>query len=210
MHNANTAAPAQPTVSGLTTITSATLTPEDEGLIIRKALRCLHVLDVTALWVHLLIAHVLGKKLIEKDIFSEDDPQTNIKPWLANGVARLLTIFAVDEDLDFIFREHKFDAAGFRTLGTKELMKPIESWESQGYGSDAFRPEEYGFGAYSGIEAELTPDRRKRVLDTLTKAGLLDRKPNINPTTLVIRLRGDRIVAALKEISPLHYSYLNY
>jgi hypothetical protein len=223
MHNEITTAPsvpAQPNVSGLTTSMSATLSPEDEGLTIRKALRCLPELDAQALWVDRLIAHVLGKTLVETEDDCDMRPRTNIQPWLVNGVGILLTIFAVDEDLEFIYREHKFDPAGFRTIDSKELLKPIEAWQALGYGSGkygsgTFKPDKFGvadyaFDPYSGAESECTPERRKRVLEMLTNAGLLDRKPNLNPTTLVIRLRGDRIVAALKEISPLHYGYLNY
>lgn len=56
----------------------------------------------------------------------------------------------------------------------------------------------------------MTAGRRKRVLELLTSTGLLDRKPDINRTTLVIRLRGDRIIDALKRISPRGYADLNY
>lgn len=183
----------------------ATLTPEEEGLKIRRALRCLQSCDVHALWVDELIAHVQGKKLIQHDYEDEGRPKTNIKTYITNGVSILLTMFAVDEDLEFEHRFHKFDIAGFRKADSSELLKPVEEW-SPDY--DEYECD-YTYNP-AGYNSHMTPARRKRVLDLLTSTGLLDRKPNINPTTLVIRLRGDRIVDTLKRISPRGYADLTY
>lgn len=107
----------------------AQLAPEEEGLRIRKALRCFHQLDVRALWIDSLIAHVQGKRLIERpDDLCSDRIETNIKPYLVNGMGILLTMFAVDEDLEFVHHEHKFDTAGFRKTESAELLKPVEQW----------------------------------------------------------------------------------
>jgi hypothetical protein len=192
----------------LTPATPATITPEDEGLKIRRALRSLKAsgYSVYATWVHSVIAQVQGKTLIEyDDDFYDGPPATNIKPYLVNGLAILLTMFGVDEDLEFIHRWHMFDQAGFRKTDSSELLKPVEDWETN---LDEYESDYLDEGA--GPNSHMTPARRKRVLELLTITGLLDRKPDINRTTLVIRLRGDRIIDALKRISPRAYADLNY
>jgi len=60
-----------------------------------------------------------------------------------------LAILAVDEDLEFIYREHKFNPAGFRTIDGKELLKSIEEWHSLGYGSGR-----YGSGTFRPGESD--------------------------------------------------------
>jgi hypothetical protein len=154
-----------------------------------------------------VIAHVQGKKLRLKyeDEYGYDEPTTNIKTYIVNGVSILLTMFAVDEDLEFIHRWHKFDASGYRKTDSSELLKEVEEWNPKSNPDDDDCLDD-GVGA----DGYMTPARRKRVLELLTKTGLLDRKPNINPTTLVIRLRGDRIVDALNHTLPSFIKKLTY
>ena len=177
---------------------------------IRKALRCLHNFDIRGLWIDALIAKALDKTLIENDDLSTTRPKTNIKPWFVDGFGILVTIFDVDEDLEFLYRQHKFDDAGFRTVDSKDLLKPIETWKFYGHIPALYEEFECSYEQNFGERRNYTSAKRNRVLDILTKAGLLERKPNLTPTKWIIRLRGDKIIDALKEISPTGYDYLKY
>ena len=185
-------------------IGAACPTPDDEGLKIRRALWSLQRYDVHGTWVDSLIAHVQGKKLIERDSYDEGRPITNIKTYITNGVSILLTMFSVDADLDFVHRFHKFDSAGFRKVESSELLKPVGEW------SPDYDIYDYALDEPAGEDSSMTRERSKRVLELLTNTGLLERKPNLNRTTLVIRLRADRMIEALKQVSPFYRMDLNY
>jgi hypothetical protein len=194
----------------LTPVTADNIAMENECLRIRRALRSLMECNYSlySIWVHKVIAHVQGITLVEKhDDFYDDVTVTNIKPYLANGLAILLTMFAVDEDLDFIHRWHKFDPAGFRKTDSSELLKDVGDWNTNPDECGSFDLDEC---TSAGPNSHMTPARRKHVLELFTNTGLLERKPDINRTTLVIRLRGDRIIDVLKRISPRDYADLNY
>ena len=176
-------------VTAVTMPTNSNPDPADLCLQIRKGLWKLYDLDDRDDWQTDLVAY-----LLQQDNHDEDyDPLGDRRfEGIIKGVDLFFRFFEVRANLEFRHSRERFDPSGFLCL----------SWQS---------------GNCTDVWWDSVSDKDIRVAeDLLVKAGLLEFRQvdtqNANPHFRFIsfmRLRADRLIAALVSHDPDKYSFLN-